>query len=846
VIDAVADRWTRRPQWCNVCESIVYGIRSYVVKCDICGMYAHAQCAATTMRYKGVPLDASGGTAVGSGPRTALDSAADATGEHDGNRWEERGDSATLSAAVCKAPAVAAPASGVLAVAPPPSHMWVKGNIDPMDTCAVCGLFCGSLLALSGMKCAWCHLRVHENCYNQAIAASRKHHHHHHYSTRLSTTTSRFQQHSQLEQQRAALLRRCDFGRHANLVMPPTCVILREASTSTRNFSTTSQRALSSVRSAAQIAVHKMSNLRLRRSLPTPDNSGRLAAAGSSGGSDADSMSMVASGNGPASSSSFVDAHHLPLEPISQNGHGTYSDDGYVTARHLDSDMPFDIITPQQDESRTPLLVFINSRSGGQMGLHVLRQLRAWLNPLQVYDLSHQSPVEPLRAFLHVPRLRVLVCGGDGTVGWVLSSLDELGYARQPPIAVLPLGTGNDLARVLGWGSGFSARSMSDVLAEVEAAHVSLLDRWRVDIDGKKRAVLNNYLGVGVDAQVALEFHEQRERSPGLFMSQFVNKLWYSQFGAKNFLVRTCAGLPSKLELVCDGQIIELPEGTEGVIVLNINSYGGGSTLWHDGDDSEEEDDGEEEDDEEDDEDEDSGNETEDGSMSDSNNSYGSDSSSSRRRHQRIHHRQHRQTHHPSRQEDTDDDERDSSSSSSYSDQRRSVPPPIQLLGPSSPHDGLLDVVAVYGTLHLGQMQVGLSKAVRLCQAKSISIRLKETLPMQIDGEPWLQTPTDVEVSFQQQAFMLSRTVQERDVVTKKVGEVLDWAEHSHVISSRQRDVLLAEIARRVADGASSSATGSGLTASASSSALAGRQFLGNGAMRRDLSNSFLLSTDGI
>jgi len=57
---------------------------------------------------------------------------------------------------------------------------------------------------------------------------------------------------------------------------------------------------------------------------------------------------------------------------------------------------------------------------------------------------------------------------------------------------------------------------------------------------------------------------------------------------------------------------------------------------------------------------------------------------------------------------------------------------------------------------------------------------------------------------------------------------------------------LLAEIARRVADGASSSATGSGLTASASSSALAGRQFLGNGAMRRDLSNSFLLSTDGI
>ena len=48
-------------------------------------------------------------------------------------------------------------------------------------------------------------------------------------------------------------------------------------------------------------------------------------------------------------------------------------------------------------------------------------------------------------AFRNVPQYRILVCGGDGTVAWVVTCLQDcLPYSacKAPPIAVLPVGTG--------------------------------------------------------------------------------------------------------------------------------------------------------------------------------------------------------------------------------------------------------------------------------------------------------------------------------------------------------------------------------------------------------------------
>ena len=126
-------------------------------------------------------------------------------------------------------------------------------------------------------------------------------------------------------------------------------------------------------------------------------------------------------------------------------------------------------------------------------------------------------PAARFHVFSQVPCFRVLVCGGDGTVGWVLAALEEMRHrlaCPEPAVAILPLGTGgaswhvgdgapglaghgvavesqrvscrcpgNDLGRVLRWGAGYSGEDPFSVLVSVDEADAVLVDRWTILLD---------------------------------------------------------------------------------------------------------------------------------------------------------------------------------------------------------------------------------------------------------------------------------------------------------------------------------------------------------------------------
>ncbi|KAI4322870.1 hypothetical protein L6164_022521 [Bauhinia variegata] len=295
-----------------------------------------------------------------------------------------------------------------------------------------------------------------------------------------------------------------------------------------------------------------------------------------------------------------------------------------------------------------PVIVFINSKSGGQLGGELLVSYRSLLNKNQVFDLGENAPDKVLhQVYFNLETLkckgddfaaeiqkslRIIVAGGDGTASWLLGVVSDLKLPQPPPVATVPLGTGNNLPFSFGWGKknpGTDTQSVKVFLNQVRAAKEMKIDSWHITMRMRApkegscdpiaplelphslhafhrvsssdklnmegchtfRGGFWNYFSMGMDAQVSYAFHSERKLNPEKYNNQLYNQSTYLKLGCTQgwFCAplmhpsnRNIAQLAKVKVMKKQGQWedLDIPRSIRSIVCLNLPSFSGGLNPW--------------------------------------------------------------------------------------------------------------------------------------------------------------------------------------------------------------------------------------------------------------------------
>jgi len=223
----------------------------------------------------------------------------------------------------------------------------------------------------------------------------------------------------------------------------------------------------------------------------------------------------------------------------------------------------------------------INPISGGGQGKivfdflpEIMRSMafeeQEWKSEFSIYEHFEEQVKEALEN-----SECVIAVGGDGTATAVFDVLMQHEELRNVKIGLIPLGTGNDLARVLNLYEALVSRGLLYIVRKLVVAETRNLDLWK--INGK--FAMANYFSAGIDARIAHDFNHDRATGKIAGNSVLKNKLHYVKrfFADKDY--RLDSGELNVTDFSGEKQSYTLANNRT-VIVGNIPSFAGGSNPF--------------------------------------------------------------------------------------------------------------------------------------------------------------------------------------------------------------------------------------------------------------------------
>ncbi len=227
----------------------------------------------------------------------------------------------------------------------------------------------------------------------------------------------------------------------------------------------------------------------------------------------------------------------------------------------------------------------MNPVAGGGAGMRVARRIKTLLsedfpedkNRCDIDLTQPEGLVEQTRRAC-ADYSTIIAVGGDGTASWIMQGI--LGQGGETRFGLIPLGTGNDLARSLGIydpGLSRSRRSLRKALHRVLFGRTHPMDLLEIEGIG----FFCNYAGIGLDGKVLSEYVGFQGSSWFRLIrwSRGLKFVCYGLLLLKNLRYRLPKGIQISVNSGDSLKTLDTECALMGVIVSNTRTYAGGFVL---------------------------------------------------------------------------------------------------------------------------------------------------------------------------------------------------------------------------------------------------------------------------